>query len=472
MSHNTACEVMERYSSTPVGAPSLPCQHGNRLWLENLSGRNASVSVTVGRETSQLLPQTSSDFTLLPNTLAGSTGPISIAINGQTCGAVEGLRPELLTRPEDVAIGIVAGRARTAPNPLRGADRGIPVQLNAADADLSQFLPDGLTPENTEIDMVFVGAAADGPGMMRPGTHNIDDTSDAEAEWLARSLISNTISTVSTESAGVISFGLDVRRSNPGQVRAALKEVIWEGRFYVKRISSWGGKLAIIFKGAVRSRSFLTAISYGLRNSKMSYLNSYALGVDAVQNPSLRSAGRVATSAAKGNLIGFAISSMGDIQEFMTSEDPERNWGELLASLGVNFVKVWLAGFTGAMIAAALAAGALSGAPVILVVAIGAAFAIGAGVGLDFLDRITGFKTRAREMGRAFGHATDRCLNAALAFVEKISADVETIINGWFQSFSNNLRQRDPNGWCALFCAGQMDQLRAWQRGLTGRSSW
>src|SRR5690606_13494653 len=141
---------------------------------------------------------------------------------------------------------------------------------------------------------------------------DIDSTSDAEAQWLAQSLISNTISSVGNEAGAVISFGLQTGQSSPGQVRAALKEVIWNGRFYVKQIAAWGGQSAIIFKGAAQSRSFLTAISYGLRNSKMSYLSSYALGMEAVQNPSARSIGRVAQSAAKGNLIGFVIASHAD----------------------------------------------------------------------------------------------------------------------------------------------------------------
>lgn len=429
MIDDAATEVMEGYPAAPVGSTSLQCQQGNRLWLENLSGRDASVAVTVGSETSRILPQTASGATLLPNTLAGSSGSVSIAINGQSCAPIEGIRPEFLTCPEDVTVGLVAGRARTTPNPLRGAERGIPVELNAAEADLSQFLPDSMTESNTEIDMVFVGMADNGPGAMPPGLHNVDSISDEEAQWLVRSLISNTISSVGNEAGQVISFGLQTARSSPGQVRAALKEVIWEGRFYVKQIASWGGQSAIIFKGAVRSRSFLTAISYGLRNSKMSYLNSYALGMEAVQNPSARRIGRVAQTAGKGNLIGFFIAAGSDIREFIQSEDPEKNWGELLAVLGVTFVKVWAAGFVG-ILAAAVVASAVVGVPVALAIGVGAVVAILAGVGLDYLDNITGFKTAARKIGRAFGRAVNKSFSAILAFVERISTSVEVIIDG------------------------------------------
>ena len=472
MAGDAASEVMEEYPAAPVGATSLQCRQGNRLWLENLSGRDASVAVTVGSETSQILPQTASDFTLLPNTLAGSSGSVSIAINGQSCMPIEGLRPELLTCPEDVTVGLVTGRARTTPNPLSGAERGIPVELNAAEADLSQFLPDGMTVSNTEIDMVFVGMAAGGPGAMPPGLHDVDSTSDAEAQWLAQSLISNTISSVGNEAGAVISFGLQTGQSSPGQVRTALKEVIWNGRFYVRQIAAWGGQSAIIFKGAARSRSFLTAISYGLRNSKMSYLSSYALGMEAVRNPSARSIGQVAQTAAKGNLIGFVIASHADVSEFIQSEDPEKNWGELLGALSVTFVKVWAAGFVGILMATALASIALSAAPVALVVGLGVGFAIGAGVLLDRLDNMTGFKAAARRIGHKFGLAVQKGFSAVSAFVERISTGVEGIIDRWFQSFSNNLRQNDPNGWCALFCSSSLDQARAWQRAFTGRDGW
>ena len=122
--------------------------------------------------------------------------------------------------------------------------------------------------------------------------------------------------------------------------------------------------------------------------------------------------------------------------------------------------------------AAGLASFALSGAPVALVVGMGIGFAIGAGIVLDWLDNMTGFKAVARKIGRKFGRAVDKGFSATVAFVERISTGAEGIIDGWFQSFSNNLRQNDPNGWCALFCSSSLDQVRAWQRAFTGRSPW
>ena len=123
-----------------------------------------------GESQRPVLPQTASDPTLLPNTLAGSAGSISIAINGHSCAPIEGLRADFIDRPEDVTVGLAVGQTRAAPNPLGGAERGIPVELNAAEADLAQFLPDGMTTSNTEIDMVFVGRAIHGPAALPPFT--------------------------------------------------------------------------------------------------------------------------------------------------------------------------------------------------------------------------------------------------------------------------------------------------------------
>lgn len=85
---------------------------------------------------------------------------------------------------------------------------------------------------------------------------------------------------------------------------------------------------------------FLTSAIYGLNNSKISYISSYAKGMEAVQSRSASAAGAVVRGAAKGNFTGFFISAIYDIAEFVQSENPEQNWGELLGALGVTFVKV------------------------------------------------------------------------------------------------------------------------------------
>ncbi|TNE63934.1 MAG: hypothetical protein EP336_16460 [Rhodobacteraceae bacterium] len=71
----------------------------------------------------------------------------------------------------------------------------------------------------------------------------------SELQWLVSSIVQNTVSSGSNEVGGLAVFATNVACSERGQVIAALRELIYEGRFYVKSISSWDGRFAIIFKG-------------------------------------------------------------------------------------------------------------------------------------------------------------------------------------------------------------------------------
>ena len=449
------------------------CNEGNRLWLENRGSSSVSVAVTVGSATSSVLPQTADAPTMLCNTVPNSGGPLTIDINGQTATALENLDPNLISRPEDVTVGLITAPRGAGNRPIANESRGIPVRSAGNEVSLSDFLSDGVTEGNTEIDMVMVCEAAQGSGAITSeGAYNVNDLSDAQLSWLSSSIAQNTISNVGNEAGQVALFAREVSRGNRGQVVAALRELIFEGRFYVKSISSWGGRFGIIFKGAHRSRSFLTAISYGLRNGKMSYVSSYA-DVMAAQAAGGSGVSQAARGVAKGNFIGFVIAAAFDVNDFFQSEDPEKNWGDLLGALSVTFVKVWVAGFVGVLLAGAIASAAVAAGvaavPVVLVVGLGVGIAIGVGFLLDKLDDWLGVKESARRMGRAFAGAINRGLRSAAAFIERIATAVDSTIDGWFRDFEESLRRNDPNGWCALFCGNQLDQADAWMRGLTGR---
>ncbi len=378
-----------------------------------------------------------------------------------------------MTRPEEVQVGLIAGKRRE-PTPTGTQGRGIPVLSEGNEADLSAFLSEGVTEDNTDIDMIMVAETASGPGAVSPGHHTVDALSSQSLNWLSASLAQNTVASSANEAGNIALFARQVSQNNRGQVIAALKEIIFQGKFYVKAISSWGGKHAIIFKGAHRSRSFLTAISYGLRNDKMTYISSYA---DVVAAPThLARIGSAVRSAGKGNFIGFAISASFDVGDFIASEDPEKNWGDLLGALGATFIKVWIAGFVGILTAAAIMAGAAAAgmtAPVLLVVTLGVGASIAAGWALDQLDDYIGFKKTAKKIGRALasviGIPVQRAVLATVEFVEKIVVSGKGLIDSWFDEFDKSLRRNDPNGWCALFCSNPLDQADAWSRGLGGR---
>lgn len=188
---------------------------------------------------------------------------------------------------------------------------------------------------------------------------------------MAGSLSGNAISTAGGEFAGMGRYLTDIgRQHHRGVIVQAFKELMVGGRFQVKRIASWGGRYAVVFKGNARNRSFLTAIMYGIDNSRVSYISSYAqVTSDILEgNPgnAVRSAAQGSAPAltraapyVNGNFIGFFISAAFDVKEFIEEEDPEKNWGELLGALGVTFIKVWAAGFTGILLAGILASSSL-----------------------------------------------------------------------------------------------------------------
>lgn len=476
--------TMEQFPAEPVDATSLPCQQYNRLWLENLTGTNLSIAATVGSRTSGMLPQTASEPTLLSNSPDGSAGAVKLAVNGEVCTAVKSIDRSWIQRSEDVQIGIVVGQSRQQKAPVNGPGNTIPVGhisdalgtgggtlVPPPEADLSLFLEDGMSESNTDVDLVFVGITASGPNALPPGQYQVDDLSEEQASWVLDSILANTIASTGNEAGGVAAFGRGVARNSPGMVWTALKEIILQGRFYIKSIASWGGKNAIVFKGLTGSRSFLTTAIYGLNNNKMTYISSYAKGLEAVQTGSVSGAGRVALGAAKGNLIGFFISAAFDVNEFVKSEDPEQNWGGLLGALGVTFVKVWAAGVAGILLAAtvvsvgAAVVGAVVGgavaAPVALTVAIGVGISIGAGVLLDWLDRSTGFKEAARKIGNKFGNAASAALKSSWSFVQEMVDRGQSLLDQWFPDFDHRSDvEKQNDAICALYC----NDLAGWAR--------
>ena len=449
---------------------------GNRFWLENQSGTPRSVTFSAGGSASPVLPQTATQHTRLENTLAGSGGALELSFDGQTATVLENVDTGLMTTPEDLRAALIVGAPRTSPPTPISGDRGIPFTSEVETARLGDFLPSGVSEANTDIDLVMCLQAAEDPhAITAQGLYDVDTLSEDQAAWVLKSLLINTI-TNSADGARVTLA--DVRRSfdvrTLSQMRAALNELIWEGKFYIKPISSWGGRFAIIFKGRTGGRAFLTAAMYGLRNRSMQFVSSYADIAASVQSGNTGAgAASAARGVVKGNLIGFIVAGVVEVSEFMQSEDPEKNWGDLLGGLSVAFVKVWVAGFVGTLAAAAVvsaaAAGLIASAPVVLVVGVGVGVAIAVGFALDGLDQWLGVSDAARRIGRSLGTMVTRAVEATAAFVERIvMRPIDDMLDQWMRDFREHLRRHDPVGHCALFCTNPLDQLRAWEIGLGG----
>lgn len=435
---------------------------GNQFWLENTSGNSLDVKYYVNGQASPSLPQTADKPTLLDNSLAGTTGKLEIEVNGEKTTLIENIDSSLLSAPGDLRGGLIVGQSgKVAPAP----SPKIHFDPTAPPLDSRILLPDNAL-GNTEVDVIsVVPSMPNAQAITEEGIYSVDTLTDGQVFWVLESFMQNSIATTANEFS--VAIGQTVRHGRElgsAGARSFLKEVLFQGKFAVKNISSWGGKAAIVFKGNHRSRSFLTAIMYGVKNDKMSYVSSYAEVAGEIPkgiNNTSRTAVAGSVPLKSGNFIGFAIATTFDVHAFMTEDDPEKNWGDLLGMLGVTFVKVWAAGFAGLLAAGALAF-FLTSAPVLLVVTVGAAASIFAGFGLDFLDSYFGIKEGARKIGRGFVDKIDSLLSFSFDNLERM---VET----WEQDFRSSLRENDPNGYCALFCSDPLNQLDAWMRGLGGR---
>ncbi|USH04778.1 hypothetical protein K6Q96_24030 [Grimontia kaedaensis] len=435
---------------------------GNQFWLENTSGSSLDVKYYVNGQASPSLPQTADKPTVLDNSLAGTTGKLEIEVDGEKTTLIENIDSSLLSAPGDLRGGIIVGKpGEVAPTP----SPKVHFDPTAPPLDSRILLPDNAL-GNTEVDVIsVVPSMPNTQAITEEGIYSVDTLSDGQVFWVLESFMQNSIATSANEFS--VAIGQTVRHGKElgsAGARSFLKEVLFQGKFAVKNISSWGGKAAIVFKGNHRSRSFLTAIMYGVKNNKMSYISSYAEVATELLNKNITGAYKAAATGSmplkSGNFIGFAIATAFDIHAFMKDDDPEKNWGDLLGMLGVTFVKVWAAGFVGLLTAAGLLA--FFGAPVLLVVGLGAVASIVAGVGLDYLDSYFGIKEGARKIGRGFVEIIDSLLSFSFD-------DLQRMVETWEQDFKSSLRENDPNGYCALFCSDPLNQLDAWMRGLGGR---
>ncbi|MCE8025319.1 hypothetical protein [Billgrantia aerodenitrificans] len=495
-----ASQMMQQTLAPGFGVVQ-PCQQGNRFWLENLSEHDVSVAFSVNNKASPIVPPGRDEATLLLNTVEETRGVLEMSVNGEAATLLGNIDNALIEKPEDLICGLVVGpRAERRPAPPATAEMRIPfLPGESNDAELSRFLPEGIDRNSTEIDMVMVWLAPQGRPPLRQGYHQVDNLSDYQLDWLWEclhlnttssseddmalgqsfslrdSLYGNTTSTTGGEVAAAGRYLTEMgRQHNRGMIVQALRELIAGGRFYVRQIPSWGGRYAVIFRGSTGSRSFLTAAMYGIDNARMTYISSYAQVASDVldgrpggaASSALRGSAPALTRAApfvSGNFIGFVISAAFDVNEFVRSENPEENWGELLGALGVSFVKVWAAGFVGVLAAGILAATVLAGAPVYVIVGVGALVAIGVGIGLDYLDNEIGAKDWVKEKVRKIGNEMSSMVGAAFAasveFLDAVQSSVRQSVAGWIDDARFRLRQAGDAVWGLIFCSSDPDGI-------------
>ena len=238
-----AQEAMQSFPARSVEDPICPCQQGNLFYQHNMSSTALSTifAPNNGGMSTPVLAQFTEEPLNFANVVDTSGGNLEASINGQAITILENIDTSQLNTPEDLRAGIVVGAPRTTPRePLSLPQDGIPFQSEINPADFAKFLPDGVSESNTDIDMVCVLLAAPGTGALSEGQYNVDDVQESALRWLLVSLAQNTFANVTNEAAMTGYYLNGVRQAQGVEaMRSVLKEVILQGRFTIKRISSF-----------------------------------------------------------------------------------------------------------------------------------------------------------------------------------------------------------------------------------------
>ena len=171
-----------------------------------------------------------------------------------------------------------------------------------------------------------------------------------------------------------------------------------------------------------------------------------------------------ASKTGSSNFIGFLVSASFDVHEFIVTEDPEKNWGDLLGALGVTFVKVWIAGYLGLLAVGAVLTFSIS-SPIWGVLMLGLGVSVLFGYGLDKIDEVIGFKESIKRVSHQFAFNIKSIHEwSYLAVVSSLS--------DWENDFKESIKKNDPLGHCALYCGSSKDRLYSWMYAFGWRGEY
>jgi hypothetical protein len=239
-------------------------------------------------------------------------------------------------------------------------------------------------PADLDNSMVMTEVPADvvAESGLHEGPHDLDSVYD-QKDFL-KSLCNNAIG----GGAGGVINNFDLLRDFfPGK------------KFYLKQ---YNGKYFVIFKGFAGTRTTLRGARYGLQNPKVMALSA-AKSPTAGAGAALK--GITAKSALKGNMLTVVVIGVVDLVAWhngMLSDDGKFisdfivEFGMDVAKAVVSSIVAGVAVGLGCMIAAGITAGAL---PVVVVVGAGIVISVLVGMGLDYLDEVTGVSRGARNLG-------------------------------------------------------------------------
>lgn len=385
---------------------------GNLFWADNQSGQSMDIKFSVnGKKTDSLPEEFTKKSVLLSNSINNTCNSLELYINNQAYTLVDNIPTEYINQPGDLRAATILC---TKPE---------------------KTISNGYFTGNADIEMEYLNFFLASPSLdLIPNspqdTYKLDTLDDEQINALMETFKNNSL--LSNSFASVMNDGIKYAKLmdhydsvyGRGSARSFLNEVMMGGRFSVQKMSQWNGKLGIVFKGNKNSRTFLTAINYGVNNDKISVVSGYAEIVSKVRSGDLIKASKQVLSDAiplrGANAIGLVFSSSFDVYDFVSKDLTEQNFAELAGALGVTFFKVFTATVVGISLSSYIAfiMGTYQFAiPIFVIIGIGIVATVGFGVFLDYMDN----KYRLKEdikmfLKEAFPNATNMNLLEAIYY--------------------------------------------------------
>jgi hypothetical protein len=314
-----------------------------------LSQLDNSVSLQLGSNTLQNLPNSNTYNYLLDPTLASAPLPLYLNIGGKQQKLFDDIKQQLNLDPYN--------------------DENTKIYITDAISD-----PNAQTtfnPNELNNSVIFLEAEHPMSYKMDDGDYNVENVNDHSLQWLATQ-----VATVNSEIPQAMKDILI--NVNTSAKRKFLMDMFHGGKF---RVQSANDRSYVIFyaKNMKKVRSIL-GTRYRADNTKIKSIRM-AANTQAMLKGSAEAAGEVAVDVLKDGALYFVVAGVMDIIQFYANKNED--FAALLGHLGVDMaigVPVVLAGIAFMAIAAAF------GAPALLVVLVGLGTSWAISTVLNILD--------------------------------------------------------------------------------------
>ncbi|CAH1604475.1 conserved hypothetical protein [Vibrio jasicida] len=400
--HAGSSKTTDANDKEPV---ELNVSAGNMFWADDQSGQDLDIQFAVnGKRTPSLPKEFTPKATLIPNTIEGTCNSLEVYLNGQGYKILEKIPTDGIKSPGDLRAAILTCPAqpqnqKTIIKPNNNGDNEVITILKASS---TLVLPENLLGEVFDIDQLseevvsalYDTLAENGLLALESYEHLANDIRDQ-----------NMIATMLVQSAEHgKAYSHYKAKYGVNAAKAYLREFILDGKFSVKRMSQWGGKPGIVFKGDRRSRAFLTGINYGIDGDKVQMVSTIIqISEDLKSNTGLNRIKSTFSNAnpVKGtNLISFVFVTSFDVYEFFKKDVGEQNIAEFLGALSITTAKLFISGVIATLILSSAVIllgiyGVAISSGVLLASIAGLSFLVGWGV--DYFDEYIGFKSGAKD---------------------------------------------------------------------------